>query len=302
MSFFNNKEEVIDIVLTPIGKKAMSDGVFNPKYYSFFDEDIIYNGETYGLLEKQNSIQERILNETPYLKLQTRYSSSVDSISIHDQFNFLGFSLGNAEDSEQKYPSFLLKFRDSDIDSVNLSGTQVYNTFSSNFIPQINLKEKMVEIIVEKDFSKMELKKDEYLALGPKPDNSYVKIRAPEISLELSEENVQKILKKFDVEVYKIQNESMEKLVFEKKENLFQQDIENDFLVSSNYTSTSDVTISDPEFATDIFLEEDLAKVKSYFYIGFDTIQTLQTADAESQDKLFIYDAEVDILPSKGNC
>jgi hypothetical protein len=43
MTFFNRKEEVLDIELTQHGKYLLSKGKFNPIYYAFFDNDIIYD-------------------------------------------------------------------------------------------------------------------------------------------------------------------------------------------------------------------------------------------------------------------
>ena len=45
MTFFNPKEEVIDIELTPEGKKALSVGRFKPSYYLFFDDNVLYDAE-----------------------------------------------------------------------------------------------------------------------------------------------------------------------------------------------------------------------------------------------------------------
>ena len=44
MSFFDSKEEVIKIELTQFGKYLLSKGKFAPKYYAFFDDDIVYDG------------------------------------------------------------------------------------------------------------------------------------------------------------------------------------------------------------------------------------------------------------------
>ena len=41
--FINRKEEVIQIELTPHGRHLYSQGKFKPEYYSFFDDDILYD-------------------------------------------------------------------------------------------------------------------------------------------------------------------------------------------------------------------------------------------------------------------
>ena len=60
MSFFNKKEEVIDIQLTRYGKVLLSEGNFKPAYYQFFDDDIIYSQKSPNYTsELQNEVQKR---------------------------------------------------------------------------------------------------------------------------------------------------------------------------------------------------------------------------------------------------
>lgn len=75
MSFFNKKEEVINIELTPYGKGLLAKGKFKPVYYEFYDDDIIYDGRHAQLDEKQGEIAQRI-KETPTLRPQYSFDSS----------------------------------------------------------------------------------------------------------------------------------------------------------------------------------------------------------------------------------
>jgi hypothetical protein len=60
--FFNAAEDVIQIELTPYGRERLSSGEFNPVYYSFHDDDILYDGTYAGVSdEEQNDIESRIL-------------------------------------------------------------------------------------------------------------------------------------------------------------------------------------------------------------------------------------------------
>ena len=71
MTFYDKKEDVLDIKLTPYGRHLISRGKFMPKYYSFLDEDIVYNVDKQSIdtIEERNSeVKNRILNETPSLK------------------------------------------------------------------------------------------------------------------------------------------------------------------------------------------------------------------------------------------
>lgn len=70
MSFFDNKEEVLDVQLTQFGKRLLSIGHFKPVFYAFFDDDILYDSSKAGVEEDQNTSQRRIIEETPKLKTQ----------------------------------------------------------------------------------------------------------------------------------------------------------------------------------------------------------------------------------------
>jgi hypothetical protein len=75
-TFFNKKEEVIDIELTPYGRHKFSLGEFYPQYYSFYDYDILYEGSYGGITETQNNIVTRIKSGTPYIKTLSNFTSS----------------------------------------------------------------------------------------------------------------------------------------------------------------------------------------------------------------------------------
>lgn len=78
-NFFDRKEQVMEIELTKHGKRAFSLGNFVPKFYSFYDDDVLYDSEfsPSGSIqkdnpkvsqEKQNSIVDRI-ETTPRLSV-----------------------------------------------------------------------------------------------------------------------------------------------------------------------------------------------------------------------------------------
>jgi len=81
--FFNQKEEVISIELTPYGRDQFASGKFSPKYYAFYDTSILYDGAYGGLSETQNDIVTRISSNTPRLRPITRFTgSSAQVISL----------------------------------------------------------------------------------------------------------------------------------------------------------------------------------------------------------------------------
>lgn len=76
MSFFDSKEEVLQVELTEYGKFLLSRGKFSPKYYSFLDDDILYDSRYANFSESQNNSYKRILYETPIIKPQVNFCSS----------------------------------------------------------------------------------------------------------------------------------------------------------------------------------------------------------------------------------
>jgi hypothetical protein len=71
MSFFNKKEEVLEIILTSYGKYKLSRGQWSPKYYAFFDEDVIYDSRYASVTEQSGSAEARIQEGSPSLRMQT---------------------------------------------------------------------------------------------------------------------------------------------------------------------------------------------------------------------------------------
>lgn len=73
MEFFDPDEEVLDFQLTSLGKQLVSKGVFKPEYYAFFDDDVVYDSNYIGIIQEQNDIQPRILDNTPRMHTQASY-------------------------------------------------------------------------------------------------------------------------------------------------------------------------------------------------------------------------------------
>ena len=70
MSFFDKKQEVIDIKLTQFGKNLLARGFFKPVYYKFYDDDILYDSDCADISEEQNRSEERIFEAQ---RMKTQY-------------------------------------------------------------------------------------------------------------------------------------------------------------------------------------------------------------------------------------
>ena len=81
MEFFNIK-------LTNYGKDRLAAGQFNPTFYAFFDDDVLYDVGGSGFNETQNSAEGRIQSDTPKLRViptregaETRVNRFIDNVS-----------------------------------------------------------------------------------------------------------------------------------------------------------------------------------------------------------------------------
>lgn len=297
MSFFKNKEEVIDLQLTSYGRQTLSKGVFKPAYYAFFDDDIIYDSMSYRELEGQNNTQTRILEGTPYLKTQFRFSSaSTNSSEEMDYSRFLGIPLADADDSIQYAPSFNLNFIKGMIDRVNLTSSDIQNKMGSDSIPQIYLKPEYIDVIIDEKYSSIEMNNKD-IFYPPRPDDSYVKIVPKEIIFDIFEENIEYFSKNFDIEVHKIHNGVTEKLKFEKNIGI------NEYLIVDDMLTTKVIKQQDmtedalQEDSISSFRQEDTELVTSYFNISFDDM-----SEEITTNRLYIYEPITDISPKGNNC
>lgn len=80
--FFNKKEEVLDVQLTEHGEFLLSIGRLKPAYYSFFDDDILYDrrAAVSSSAEIQKDIDRRIRYETPSIKPPSTITSAQDRV------------------------------------------------------------------------------------------------------------------------------------------------------------------------------------------------------------------------------
>ena len=92
MRFFNKKEEVLDLQLTQYGKHLLSLGKLSPAYYSFFDNNIIYDSQYAAGPEDTKDAESRIQDNTPYLRTQHVFSgieTEIQSIAEENQTDYL---------------------------------------------------------------------------------------------------------------------------------------------------------------------------------------------------------------------
>jgi len=148
MTFFNKKEDVLKIELTPYGRSLLSNGKLMPKYYAFFDDDIIYDLQYGGDTEEQANIKERILGDTLSLRPQRDLISPELQLSSFERgedssrpyskiaMNYLTEPLGTSDGTFEEAPSWNVSFLLGEINTA-VSTIQT-DTSHTKRIPQID--------------------------------------------------------------------------------------------------------------------------------------------------------------------
>jgi hypothetical protein len=116
MTFFNKKEEVVELKLTRVGREKLSQGKFAPTHYEFLDEDVLYDKYNYisGSYEEQNEIKKRI-KENISLRYPTAKQGAISSKGTKSIENKLIESLGTFIPYSNLKPAWDLKAIDGTI-------------------------------------------------------------------------------------------------------------------------------------------------------------------------------------------
>ena len=142
MTFFNKKEDVLEVELTQYGKQLLSKGNFEPYYYAFYD-DIIYDNQFAGMTNEtgsnQNSIETRI-KDVPRTRTQHVYTGIETEIQRNNMLVRSGEHMneGKAVFVGKKNPNikeFEIK-NDRNFSSYNSLGN---SSLDSDHIPSWNL-------------------------------------------------------------------------------------------------------------------------------------------------------------------
>ena len=105
MSFFNKKEDVMKIELTPHGRNLLMKGELKPEFYAFFDDDILYDSSAGGFNEEGTDAKIRIISNTPSLKPQTTFTgveSKINNANTIEDDNILINPIGTNKSTSKK--------------------------------------------------------------------------------------------------------------------------------------------------------------------------------------------------------
>jgi hypothetical protein len=226
MTFFDKKEDVIQIELTQYGKYLLSKGKLKPVYYAFFDDNILYDiryGDIIG--ETQNSVEDRIQVDTPQTSVQHVYSGietefkkamklirtgkakvGDDKILPTAEKNFaLGAPLGNSKLASDKSPAWNIRALAGKFENVNYYTTGSQPTTR---VPQIDVTVEY-EIGIERGDPKRF-----YLDRGASDveyfeDGTQIRVWEDRLLLDVGEENVPLTRENYDIEVFLVEEEDV---------------------------------------------------------------------------------------------
>jgi len=149
MTFFNKKEEVLEVKLTRAGREKLATGVFKPSSYEFLDEDILYDklNTQPDAVEEQNTIQTRIKKNVS-LREPTAKQGVVFSPNTPKLENKVIESLGSFQPYSNYRPAWRITAEDGTLftgsGEVNFVPTEIskpYHSVGPSYekIPQLNL-------------------------------------------------------------------------------------------------------------------------------------------------------------------
>ena len=297
MSFFDSKQEIINIELTQYGKYLLSKGKFQPYYYSFFDDDVLYDAKHASVTESQNAAQTRILEETPISKpVYNVFSVSIKAKEqeqliinedleglkkseeglrrYNDAENIVLAPLGKSSPNSKYYPAWNLKVlsENSKIDTTDSSliienPVSLYKNFYN--IPQVNMVTGSYKIFSKEKMDDVTSKENILVEIGISRDKNVILTgNADELTkiFDILEKNVEDNNKNFELEVFLEDEELLpngEKRKIWKKLYFFKKptNIKNNILLDEYiYKEASYATPDETnvEYYLDILVDEEI--------------------------------------------
>lgn len=265
MTFFNKKEDVLKIELTPHGRRLLSQGKLMPKYYSFLDDDILYDGAQGGVSENNSQMKDRILSETPYMKPQTNYKGVESSLSNEDnkseQVTYLQQKIGTNNTAETRAAGWNITALLGEVDTTSLTLTG--STTATQPIPQLEMTLEYTMSVGNQN--KLEISNNGLLFNRDlptliKPDGSFIDITEEQILLNIFERNGFFHKDSYEIEVYLYEADEIE---IDRKLKFYEQDrqIENNMLVeqvSISSDGAEDLTKDYVEYYMDISVDKEI--------------------------------------------
>jgi hypothetical protein len=269
MSFFDKKEDVLEIVLTPHGRSLLSKGKLMPAYYSFLDDDVIYDVVSVGDTESNYQVKERILENTPSLKPQTNHSDLMvkftenNSDLTNDTVKKNVYTLGTSNVLEDYAPSWNVQFRKGEISSSSAT-LQVGNKPLN--IPQIDVEIEYKMYVKNQNNLKQKrgIKQSSERPLSViYSDGSYLQVDEEQVLAKILEENGFQHSDKLEIEAFKYDDAEEEKLIplkFIKRNQEYKDGMYHPNDRTTTRSTIDDITPDTVEYYFDLRVDNEIPK------------------------------------------
>jgi len=296
--FLNKKEQVFDLKLTSYGHYLLSIGKFKPAFYSFYDDNVVYDKKyLYSTAtENQNDIDDRIKNNTEYIESLVLFRDVEDTLNngegASDWYNQstitarqqvpskdvfkMDAPLGDAliEGNTNKAPAWKVVSLQSSIDTIKEKDTE-----NNSIIPQLNITSLYLKKVTENEAFPDGRKRDNirinFNRAGPFEDGKIIILENKDPLYYIEELNTQLLVENFDIEVFTVLTSSNTGYYEQIERKYFKAKIpqvQNGFLMSETQQSTpqSELTTQDVEYYFDVLVDREVdqavaCRAASYF-------------------------------------
>lgn len=266
--FLDKKEQVIDFKLTNYGNYLLSIGNFKPTYYTFVDDNVVYDSAYFGrTAEAQNEIQKRIKEDTQYIESLVLFEEVGKNNLPDTEMNFfqsdvtpiqkttridefrLNSIIGDSfvGEDKQKVPSWKVVSLRSDINT----STEVDITNNTR-IPQINITANYHKKIANaQEYTQRTFNtstgRDLEVVSKAFADGNVVYLETSEPLIYIEEVNTEVLNENFDIEVFEVQDgsvsngEKLNRKYFQNKE----KQIIDGLMVTSNPIESTTAQLTD---------------------------------------------------------
>jgi len=294
MTFFNKKEEILEIKLSSYGKQKLAAGNFKPTYYAFFDDDVLYDGARAGIVEDNNNIEPRIQENSPSLRVQTSFTDLEKRVKkqthdvkneVYHEHNVTNLKfdpsvfqdsdglrnvlpLGNSQLGNRHVASWRLEFLEGNYKASRRTTRDPNESCAAPFrcqapivnIPQLTSDLTIQPVLIEAEqVSAVDPVTERYSAVNSE-NNSYIRLTNDFLLLDVTENNVDLLNDSFEIEIYEVvTNSDGEELLYPK---MFKKDIQR--IVDGILLDEEEINAQISE------AEIDQNFIEYYFDISFD--------------------------------
>ena len=292
-TFINKKERVFDIELTSYGKYLLSVGKFNPSYYAFYDDNIIYDKQYAHstATENQNNIGSRI-KDTQYIESLVLFRDVEETLNngegASDWYN------QNTITSRQQVPTKDVFKMDAPIGDAVIEGdtnksaawkivglqakidsTTQTDTTNNSIIPQLNITAMYNKKVVDSNVVLANNSiRNNVIQTATFEDGKQIILDLKDPMYYVEEVNSPIFVKNFDIEIFEVltsSNADAYEQLHRKNFKSKPKQIVNGFMVTDRIEDTQkEITTSDVEYYFDVLVDHNIdqdtaCKAATYF-------------------------------------